>query len=143
MKIDGKALAAGAALLAAVPLLLLYQSSNTSKGTSRGWSEYNVDQAVSGLNEHLRREYGGQQPDPLDMFCDYVIDRDRNAVYAATWIDHAASRRGECAAVHLARGRLAILRGGDGKREFAAARAAAANDEERAAVEKTISEHGR
>ena len=100
MKCDIKALVSGCALMALVPVLLLYQSSNTSKGTSGGVSEYNVDHLGSTATSYL---YSGESK-ALDIFCDYALGRDGNGILAAAWIDHIAALRGEDFYVHLARG---------------------------------------
>ena len=138
--IDRRSFIAGAALVALVPLLLWWQSSNTSKGTSPGMSRYNVDHLGSIVTEYL---YIGN-PQALDMLCNYALQRDGNGLYAATWIDYVAARCGECADVRAARGRLAAFVGDRTgmRREFAAALAAARDDAERQRI-RTIIERSR
>ena len=126
---DIKTFCGGLALIALVPALLLWQSSNTSKGTGPGVSQYNVDHLGSIVTEYL---YIGK-PQALDLLCNYALDRDGNGIYAATWIDYIAAKCGECADVHAARGRLAAFVGDrqQMRREFDAALAAARDGEER------------
>ena len=109
----------GILLLALIPALLLRQSSNTSKGTSRGHTEYNVDHFGGVLTEFL---YDGEA-EALDPFCDYALSRERNPALAEAWLDSIVQRRGESFYTHLARGRILGFRGDrDGaRREFAAA----------------------
>ena len=134
---DRKTLYGGLALIVMVPLLLLYQSSNTSKGTSPGRSQYNTDHFVSIINEFLY----DKQAAALDMLCLFTLDRDGNGIYTAAWIDYVAAQCGECADVRAARGRLRGFVGDrEGmKREFDAALAAAKTDEEKARI-RTIGE---
>ena len=133
---DRKTLYGGVALIVLVPLLLLWQSSNTSKGTSPGRSQYNTDHFVSILNEFLY----DRQAAALDMFCIFALDRDGNGTYAATWIDFTAARCGECADVRAARGRLRSFVGDrEGmEREFSAALEIAKTDEEKARIRKIV-----
>lgn len=133
---DFKTLCGGAALIALVPALLFWQSGNTSKGTSSGVSQYNVDHLGSIVTEYL---YIGK-PQALDLFCNYALDRDGNGIYAATWIDYIAARCGECADVHAARGRLAAFVGAGQRmqREFDAALAAARDGEERERIRAIV-----
>ena len=133
---DRKTLYGGLTLIVLVPLLLLYQSSNTSKGTGPGMSRYNVDQLGNVITQYL---YDGD-PAALDIFCDYVLDRDGNGVYAAVWIDSVAAKRGECADVRAARGRLRGFVGDrEGmRREFSAALEIAKTDEEKARIRKIV-----
>ena len=136
---DLKTFCGGAALIALVPALLFWQSSNTSKGTSNGISQYNVDHLGSIVTEYL---YIGK-PQALDLLCNYALDRDGNGIYAATWIDHIAARCGECADVHAARGRLAAFVGDrqQMQREFAAALAAARDEEEIERIRAIVGRH--
>ena len=135
--IDRKALFGGLALVAAIPLLMLWQSGNTSRGTSRGWSEYNVEIFVSKLIvEHLN--FGDAEA--LNEFCILTLSRGASPAYVGSWIDRTADKCGECADVRVARGRLCGAVGDtDGmRREFAAAFAAAKNGEERERVRRMI-----
>ena len=131
MKVDRKALCFGVALLAAVPLLMLRQSSNPSEGTSKGWSKYNVYHEISLITEQLHY----RRPRLLHPLCLYTLGDTPYANYAYTkaWIDRLAAECGECSDVHLGRAWLANSRGdADGvRREFAAAVAAARDDKER------------
>jgi len=133
---DMKDLFGGLALIALVPTLLLWQSSNTSKGTSPGMSRYNVDHLGSIVTEYL---YIGN-PQALDMLCNYALQRDGNGIYAAAWIDYVAAKCGECADVRAARGRLAAFVGDRQgmRREFDAALAAARDDAERARIRTIV-----
>ena len=149
MKIDRKALYGGIALVAAVPLLMLWQSGNPSTGTSPGRTQYNIDHFVSILNEYLCKKRqpppaDEKQPSALELFCDFALDRDRNGAYTAVWIDHVTRLRGDCSDVRIARGRLcAALGDRDGmRREFAAARKLAHDDLERKHVELVIGRFG-
>ena len=133
MKVDFKTLAAGVVLVAAVPLLLFWQSSNESTGTSKGWSKYNEYQNVSVITMYLanaRPENDNRRI--LHEFCLFTLGRYRNGEYTAAWIDYVASRCGECADVHLARAWLGIFMRDSAtmNREFAAARAAAKDQAE-------------
>jgi len=141
LKCDIKALISGGALMALVPVLLLYQSSNTSKGTSGGVSEYNVDHLGSTATSYL---YSGESK-ALDIFCDYALGRDGNGILAAAWIDHIAALRGEDFYVHLARGRLRAFAGDmrGMRREFASALRLASGDEERARIATLLRGGGR
>jgi hypothetical protein len=138
MKIDRRALYCGLLLIAVIPLLLLYQSSNTSKGTSRGWSKYNVYIEVSMINSHL---YCGNT-EALHPLCRFTLGFYGNGTYTAAWIDHIASLYGECADVHLARAWLAsFMRDAVAmRREFAAARAAARDEAELERVNELINQ---
>ena len=144
MKVDFRSLLGGIALLAAIPLLMLWQSSNKSTGTSPGRSRYNIDHFISILNEFLNKKQQPPvtdgQPTALDLFCDFTLDLDRNGAYTATWIDHVTALRGDCADVRIARGRLfAAVGDREGMlREFEAARALARDDIERRHVENII-----
>lgn len=145
MKLDVKALVCGLVLVAAVPLLMLWQSCNRSKGTSSGRTRYNTDHFVSILNEYLCKKQqpllqDENQPSALELFCDFTLDVDRNGAYTAVWIDHVTRLRGDCADVRIARGRLrAALGDREGmRREFEAARAAAGSELERRHVEIVI-----
>ena len=145
MKTDLKSLLCGIALIAAVPLLMLWQSGNPATGTAPGWSEYNVHHVISILNEFLNKNQqppmeDENQPTALDIFCDFTLDVDRNSTYTATWIDHVTALRGDCSDVRIARGRLRAAAGDrEGMlREFEAARALARNDIERRHVEKIV-----
>ena len=149
MKVDRKALAVGLVIIAAVPLLMLRQSNNPSTGTSPRKSKYHIDHFVSILNEYLCKKRqpppaDETQPSALEMFCDFVLDRDRNGAYTAVWIDHVASLRGDCADVRIARGRLCAAMGDrEGmRREFAAARTLAGDDLERRHVEYVLRRFG-
>ena len=136
MKVDPKALCGGLALVAAVPLLLFWQSSNESAGSSRGWSKYNEYQHVSVITMHLYND----RPEALHMLCRYTLGVYGNGVYTASWIDRVASRCGECADVHLARAWLFMfMRNAPAmQREFAAARAAAKDPAELKRIDKLI-----
>ena len=138
MKIDRKSFFGGFALIAAVPLLLLWQSSDPAKGTSPGRSRYNVYHFISILNEMLYKKC----PAALNLFCDFTLDSRmwRNTAHAETWIDFTAAQCGECADVLVSRGRLCALRGDDEgmRREFQAARAAANEERECRRVEVVI-----
>ena len=133
---DLKTLGGGVALVALVPALLLWQSSNTSKGTGPVASQYNIDHLGSIVTSYL---YAGK-PQALNMLCDYALLRDGNGIYAAAWIDYIAARCGECADVHAARGRLAAFVGDQQgmHREFAAALAAARDEAERERIRAII-----
>lgn len=137
MKVDRKALCGGLVLVAAVPLLMLWQSSDHSKGTGPGRSKYITLLFVREVNEHLCN----RKPEALGLLCDFTLDLDGNVVYTETWVDYIAAHCGECADVHLARGRIARSRGDEAgmRREFAAARAAVRDDSERERCETTIS----
>ena len=65
MKCDLRSLSEGAAMMALVPALLLLQSSNPSKGTSGGVSEYHIDHLGSVATSFLYRG----EPRALDLFC--------------------------------------------------------------------------
>ena len=145
MKIDRKALCVGVALIAAVPLLMLWQSANRSKGTSPGRSKYNTYHLIGVLNEFLYKKQqppsqDETQPSALELFCDFTLDWERNGAFTATWIDHVAALRGDCSDVRIARGRLcAALGDREGmRREFEAARTVARDDVERRHVEFVI-----
>lgn len=138
MKVDRKALYGGIALIAAVPLIMLWQSTNPSEGTSKGWSEYNVYHEISLITEQLH--YRNTQL--LHPLCKYTLGDAPYANYAYTkaWVDHLAAEYGECSDVHLGRAWLANFRG-DGDevlREFKNAVAAARDDKEREYVLKMI-----
>ena len=122
MNANGRDLWCGILLLALIPLLLLWQSSNTAKGTSPGKSEYNVHHYVGILTEFL---YDGE-PGALERLCDFALFHgkdDKNPVLVEAWIDNIVLRRGESFYTHLVRGRVLGFRGDrDGaRREFAAA----------------------
>lgn len=136
MKVDLKNLCGGILLVAAVPLVMLWQSGNASKGTSPGKSKYNVYHAVSLLNLHLYNDH----PQALHLFCRYTLGYFGNGSYTATWIDYVAARCGNCADVHLARAWLCsfIRDGAAMNREFAAARAAAKDPEELERINEMI-----
>ena len=143
MKLDGKALVAGLLLLAAIPLLMLWQSSNKSTGTSKGWSKYNVYQEVSVLTMYLAyARPDNENSRILHLFCMFALGKYRNGEYAATWIDYVASQCGECADVHLARAWLcSFMRNGQGmQKEFAAARRAARNEADLKRIDDMIAE---
>ena len=111
----------GVLLLALIPILLLWQSSNASKGTSRGHTEYNADHMGGELTEFL---YGGEA-EALDPFCDFALIRDKNPALVEAWLENIVLRRGESFYTRLVRGRILGFRGDrDGaKREFALAAA--------------------
>ena len=136
MKIECKAFFGGVALIAAVPLLLLWQSSNPAKGTSPGKTKYNIYHAASLVSLHL---YNGN-PKALHLFCFYTLGHFGNGSYTAAWIDHIASRCGECSDVHLARAWLCgFLRNSAAmQKEFEAARAAAKDPAEAERVNDMI-----
>ena len=137
MKLDRKALCLGIALVAAVPLVMLRQSSIASTGTIRAKPTRDLrDHFVSCICEHL---YKGRAAG-LDMLCDQVLAGDRNGAYVATWIDYVTSKRGGCADVRAARGRLYAALGDREatRREFDAARAAVRTAGERQRVEGII-----
>ena len=143
MKVDRKALCGGLALLAAVPLVMLWQSSNKSTGTSKGWTKFNVYQEVSVITMYL----ANARPDNenrkiLHEFCRYTLGLYPNGEYTAAWIDYVASRCGECADVHLARAWLfGFIRNAAAMREeLAAARAAARDEAERERIESMIAQ---
>ena len=143
MKVDFKTLAAGVVLVAAIPLLLFWQSSNSSKGTSPGKSNYNEFQHVSVITMFLvnaRPENENRQL--LHELCLFTLGKYRNGEYTAAWIDYVASRCGECADVHLARAWLCgFLRNAPAmRREFAAARAAARDEAERKRIDGLIAQ---
>ena len=125
MKTDICSLAGGAALLVMIPLLLLWQSSNNSKGTSPGMSEYNVDHVGGLLTSFLADGYA----EALDPICDYALTRDGNPAYVEAWLENIVLRRGESFYTHLTRGRIMAYRGNraGAKREFAAAGTSAPN----------------
>ena len=128
--------ASSIAIIAATPLLMLWQSSNPSKGTSPGKSEYNTQILITEVNAHL----GNKTPEALELLCDFTLDLDRNAVFTERWIDYIAEHCGECADVHLARGRVARFRGDETgmRREFEAARAAAGNSQDLERISRKI-----
>ena len=143
MKFDGKALVIGLLLLAAIPLLMMWQSSNKSKGTGPGKSKYNEYQHISVLSMYLataRPDNANRQI--LHIFCMFVLGIHRNGEYAAAWIDHVAKQCGECADVHLARAWLFMFTGNAKAMndEFAAARAAAADQAELDRINAMIAE---
>ena len=143
MKFDGKALLGGLLLAAAVPLVMLWQSGNTSKGTSRGWSKYNVYQEVSVITMYLAyARPDNENSQALHPFCRYTLGLYRNGSYAAAWIDHVASKCGECADVRLARAWLFMFMGNGRamEEEFAAARAACRNEAERKRIDEFIAQ---
>jgi len=141
MKTDRHALIGGIVLLTAIPALLLWQSSNSSKGTGPGYSKYNVDQFVNTHNIYFHKGEAAA----LDIFCDYALDRDRNYAYTATWIEYVAAKCGECADVHAARGRMYAAMGNREmtRREFEAARAAVRDEEELQRMEKIMERYGK
>ena len=128
MKTDRRALCGGIVLLAAIPALLFWQSSNESKGTGPGKSKYNEYHVVSQLTMHLYND----RPEALHLFCRYTLGKYGNGSYTAAWIDYVSSRCGECADVHLARAWLFnFMRNAAAmNREFAAARSAARDRDE-------------
>ena len=130
----------GIILLALIPILMLYQSSNTSKGTIHGHTEYNVDHFGGVLTEFL---YDGEA-EALDPFCDYALSRERNLALAEAWLDSIAARRGESFYTHLARGRILGCRGDrDGvRREFAAAAKLVPDAKARGRLDKFMREAG-
>lgn len=133
----------GAALLALIPFLLLWQSTNTSKGTGPGKSEYNVHHYVGIMTEFL---FDGD-PRALERLCDFALFRDpndRNPVLVEAWIENIVSRRGESFYTHLVRGRVLGFRGDrDGaRREFAAAGALVPDDKARERLYKAVCEAG-
>jgi len=136
MKIDRKALCGGIVLVAAIPLVMLWQSSNPSKGTSPGKSMYNEYHLVSLLTMHLYND----RPEALHLFCRYMLGYCGNGSYTAAWIDYVGSRCGECADVHLARAWLcSFMRNPESmQREFAAARAAAKDKADLDRIDKMI-----
>ena len=121
MRTDKSSLTLGAALLATIPLLLLWQSSNTSKGTSKGFTVLNGDQFGGVMTEFLSED----KAEALDTLCDYTLIRDRNPALAEAWLERIVSRCGESFYTRLARGRLLAFYGdfAGAKREFAAAEA--------------------
>lgn len=140
MNVNKRDLWCGVLLLALIPLLLLRQSSNTSKGTAGGHTEYNVDHFGGVLTEFL---YDGEA-EALDPFCDYALSRERNPALAEAWLDSIAARRGESFYTHLARARILGCRGDrDGvRREFAAAGADVPDAKARGRLEKFMREAG-
>ena len=130
----------GTALLALIPLLLLWQSSNASKGTSPGRSEYNADHFGGILTEFL---FDGEA-EALGPFCDYSLTRERNPALAEAWLAAIVSRRGESFHTRLTRGRILAYRGDrDGARkEFAAAEACVPDAKAREALNKSLREAG-
>ena len=130
----------GAALLVLIPLLLLWQSSNTSKGTAGGHTEYNVDHFGGVLTEFL---FDGN-PEALDPLCDYALIRDKDPVLAESWLDSVVSRCGESFYTHLARGRLFAFHGdlAGAKREFAAAVTAVPDSRAQERLDKFMREAG-
>ena len=137
---DRKTLYGGIALIVLVPLLPLWQSSNTSKGTGPGMSRYNVDQFGGVLTEFL---FDGN-PEALDPFCDYALLRDKNPVLAEAWLENIVSRCGESFYSHLARGRIRGFRGDrEGARsEFAAAATGVPDAKARERLDKAMREAG-
>ena len=138
MKLDRRAFWGGVALVAAVPLLLFWQSANPAKGTCTGHTKYDVYHFISILNEMLYKKH----PAALNLFCDFTLDNSpwRNAAHAETWIDFTASQCGECADVLVSRGRICDLRGDDEGmlKAFRAARAAVREERERRRVNVVI-----
>ena len=140
MKTDKFDLTVGTALLVMIPLLLLWQSSNTSKGTSPGKSEYNADQFGGVLTEFL---FDGKA-EALDLFCDYALIRERNPVPVEAWLENIVLRRGESFYTRLVRGRLLGARGDreGARREFAAAGALVPDAKARERLDKFMREAG-
>ncbi len=140
MKTGGSDLIAGAALLVLIPLLLLWQSSNTSPGTGPGKSEYNADQFGGVLTQFL---YEGEA-EALDPFCDYALIRERNPALAEAWLEDVVRRCGESFHTRLTRGRLLAFRGDreGARREFAAAGACVPDDKARERLDKFMREAG-
>ena len=138
MKIDRKALYSGLLLVAAIPALLLYQSSNKSRGTNCGRSKYNVYHELSLLCEQLH--LGRLRL--LHVLCYYTLGESQyaNYKYSEAWVDYFAAKYGECADVHLGRAWLCNYRRDRSgvEREFAAALAAARDKNERAYIQKMI-----
>jgi len=136
MKVDFKTLGGGIVLVAAIPLLMLWQSGNTSKGTGPGKSKYIEYHRVSELTSHL---YNGNTQ-ALHMFCVHTLGRRKNPRYTATWIEDVAARCGECSDVHLARAWLfGFLRDANSMQmEFDAARRSARDEAELARVNSMI-----
>ena len=130
----------GVFLLVLIPLLLLWQSSNSSKGTSPGKSEYNVDHFGGVLTEFL---YDGEA-EALDPFCDYALLRERAPGLAESWLGSVVMRRGESFYTRLARGRILGFRGDrDGSRlEFAAAEKIVPDAKARERLDKAMREAG-
>ena len=130
----------GVFLLALIPLLLLWQSSNRSVGTSPVKSDYNADQFGGVLTEFL---FDGEA-EALDPLCDFALLRDRDPALVEAWLDNLVSRRGESFYTHLTRGRLLVRRGDrDGaRREFAAAGAGVPDAKARERLDKIRREAG-
>lgn len=140
MNVTKRDLGYGILLLALIPLVLLWQSMNSSKGTSKGHSRYNVDQFGGVLTEFL---FDGN-PEALDPFCDYALLRDKNPVLAEAWLENIVSRCGESFYSHLARGRIRGFRGDrEGARsEFAAAATGVPDAKARERLDKAMREAG-
>ena len=142
-KFDCRALLGGLLLVAAIPLVMLWQSSNKSTGTNKGWSDYNVYQEVSIITMYLacaRPENENRQV--LHPFCRYMLGHYHNGSYAAAWIDYVASQCGECADVRLARAWLFMFMQNEQatREEFAAARAAARDPAELKRIDDMIAQ---
>ena len=139
MKFDFKALVGGLVLVAAVPLLMLWQSSDHSKGTSPGHSKYNTQLLLSEVCIHLR----GRNTEALKLFCDFTLDIDGNIAYTEAWANYMREHCGECTDVHLACGRIAMYRGDrdTAQRDYKAALDAAGSIDERSRAAKVIMEH--
>ena len=60
---------------------MFLQSINSSTGTSRGFSEYNVDHAGGVVTEFL---FEGE-PKALEPFFDYALRRDGNPRLSEAW----------------------------------------------------------
>ena len=130
----------GILLLALIPALLLWQSSNTSKGTNRGYTEYNVDHFGGVLTQFL---FEGEA-EALDPFCDYALGREHAPALAEAWLEDIVRRRGESFYTRLARGRILDFRGDrdNARREFAAAAALVPDAKARERLDKFMREAG-
>ena len=140
MKIDRKAFYCGILLVAAVPALLLWQSSNASAGTDRdyGKCDHFVEMHVS--KDLIVGRMARGDAEALNEFCILTLRRGASPVYVRSWIDRVAELSGECPGVHIGRGRLAEYAGDreEMRREFEAAFACAKDDEERERVREMI-----
>lgn len=82
-------LCCAAAVLAAVPLVMLWQSANRDKGTSKGFSIYNVHHVNSGIAEYA---INGSEEGLL--FYINVLQRDGNTEAIETWLSFGAKNIG-------------------------------------------------
>ena len=130
----------GIFLLALIPLMMLWQSGNSSKGTSKGFTVYNGDQFGGVVTEFL---FDGH-PEALDPLCDYMLIRDKNPALAEAWLENIVLRCGENFYTHLARGRLLAFHGdlAGAKREFAAAGTAVPDAKAQGRLDKFMREAG-